>query len=399
MKFAILIGDGMADYPIPELGFKSILEAADTTYMDELAGIGQEGLTKNIPEDLPAGSDVAALSLLGYDPQKYYTGRAPLEAANMGVELPEDATAFRVNTVNVENAVMMDYSAGHITTEEAAALIQFLDEQLGNEKVKLHSGVSYRHLAIIKGDYAKLKTTPPHDITNQDIKSYLPSGTGQEFIQQLMFDSVPLLEKHSVNRKRAEAGKKVCNMIWLWGQGRKPQLPAFKEKFGLTGSVISAVNLINGLGKCAGLEVVNVPGATGFIDTNYRGKAEYALKSLEKYDFVFVHVEAPDEAGHVGDIQMKKKAVEDFDREVVGRVSQGIRKFGQWRMLVLPDHPTPVSVKTHTREAVPFVVAGSDIEASGVKKFDELTVKETKNIYNQGYKLIERFLSKEKFII
>lgn len=399
MKYAILIGDGMADYPIPELEFKSILEAVDTTYMDELAGIGQEGITRNIPETLPAGSDVAALSLLGYDPEKYYTGRAPLEAASIGVELHEDETAFRLNMVNVKNAVMVDYSAGHITTEEATALVQYLDEELGSEKVKFYPGVSYRHLAVIKGDYDKLKTTPPHDITGQSIKSYLPSGPGQELIQQLMFDSVPILEKHSVNCKREDSGKKPGNMIWLWGQGKKPQLPSFQDKFALTGSVISAVNLIKGLGKCAGLEVLNVPGATGFIDTNYRGKAEYALRALEKHDFVFVHVEAPDEAGHIGDIQMKKKAVEDFDREVVGRISQGIRKFPEWRILVLPDHPTPVSVRTHTHEPVPFVVAGSDIEASGVKKFDELTVKETKNIYNQGYKLIEKFLSKGKFVI
>ncbi len=399
MKYAILIGDGMADYPIPELGFKSILEAAYTEYMDKLCVIGQEGLVRNIPDNLPAGSDVAALSLMGYDPEKYYTGRGPLEAANMGVMLEEEENAFRCNLVYIENGVMVDYSAGHISTETAKILIEYMQDKLGTEKVRFYPGMSYRHLTVIKGDFEGLKTTAPHDITNQKIGAFLPAGKGQEIIQELMFNSVPLLEKHVVNQRRAEDRKKTGNMIWLWGQGKRPQLPTFKEKFGLTGSVISAVNLIKGLGRYAGLDVIDVPGATGYIDTNYRGKAEYALRSLDKNDFVFVHVEAPDEAGHNGDIQMKKKAVEDFDYEVVRRIAEGIKKFGDYRIMVLPDHPTPLSLRTHTREAVPFVVAGSDIEPSGVGKFDELTVKETKNIYNQGYKLIEKFLSKEKFTI
>ncbi|MDD5259257.1 MAG: cofactor-independent phosphoglycerate mutase [bacterium] len=399
MKYAILIGDGMADYPIPELGFKSILEAANTENMDKLCTIGQEGLTRNIPDHLPAGSDVAALSLMGYDPEKYYTGRGPLEAANMGVLLEGEENAFRCNLVYIENGIMTDYSAGHITTEDANVLIEYLQGKMGSDKVRFYPGMSYRHLTVIKGGFDSLKTTPPHDITNQKIGSHLPAGKGQEFIQELMFNSVPLLEKHLVNTRRANAGKKPGNMIWLWGQGRRPQLPTFQSKFNLTGSVISAVNLIKGLGRYAGLNVIDVPGATGYIDTNYRGKAEYALRSLEKNDFVFVHVEAPDEAGHNGDIEMKKKAVEDFDFEVVGRIAEGIKKFSDYRILVLPDHPTPVSLRTHTREAVPFVVAGSDIEPSGVGKFDELTVKQSKNIYNQGYKLIEKFLSKEKFVI
>ncbi|MBI5555388.1 MAG: cofactor-independent phosphoglycerate mutase [Elusimicrobia bacterium] len=399
MKYAILIGDGMADYPIPELGFKSILEAANTEYMDKLCVIGHEGLVRNIPDNLPAGSDVAALSLMGYDPGKYYTGRGPLEAANMGVMLEGEENAFRCNLVHIENGVMIDYSAGHISTEAAKTLIKYMQDKLGTDKVRFYPGMSYRHVTVIKGDFVDLKTTAPHDITNQKIGVFLPTGKGQEIIQELMFSSVPLLEKHLVNQRRAEDRKKTGNMIWLWGQGKRPQLPTFKEKFGLTGSVISAVNLIKGLGRYAGLDVIDVPGATGYIDTNYRGKAEYALRSLEKNDFVFVHVEAPDEAGHNGDIQMKKKAVEDFDYEVVGRIAEGIKKFGDYRILVLPDHPTPISLRTHTREAVPFVVAGSDIEPSGVGKFDELTVKETKNIYDQGYKLIEKFLSKEKFFI
>ncbi len=399
MKYAILIGDGMADYPLPELGFKSILEAANTEHMDKLCVIGQEGLVHNIPDSLPAGSDVAALSLMGYDPEKYYTGRGPLEAANMGVILEGEENAFRCNLVYIANGVMVDYSAGHISTEDAKILIEYMQDKLGTEKVRFYPGMSYRHLTVIKGDFAGLKTTAPHDITNQKIGAFLPTGQGQEIIQELMFNSAPLLEKHVVNQRRLEDKKKTGNMLWLWGQGKRPQLPTFKEKFELTGSVISAVNLIKGLGRYAGLNVIEVPGATGYIDTNYRGKAEYALRSLEKNDFVFVHVEAPDEAGHNGDIQMKKKAVEDFDFEVVGRIAEGIKKFGDYRIMVLPDHPTPISLRTHTREAVPFVVAGSDIEPSGVGKFDELTVKETKNIYNQGYKLVEKFLSKEKFVI
>ncbi len=399
MKYAILIGDGMADYPIPELGFKSILEKANTANMDAMVKAGQEGLVKNIPDNLPAGSDVAALSLLGYDPAKFYTGRGPLEAANMGVDLQDDETAFRCNTVTVDKAVMTDYSAGHISTEDAKILIEYMQSKLGTDKVHFYPGMSYRHLTVIKGDYAALKTTPPHDISGQKIEPYLPTGPGQELVRGLMFDSVPLLETHLVNQRRIDKNKRPCNMIWLWGQGKKPQLASFKEKFGLTGSIISAVNLIKGLGRYAGLNVIEVPGATGYIDTNYRGKAEYALRSLEKNDFVFVHVEAPDEAGHNGDVQMKIKAVEDFDHEVVGRVYEGIKKFGDYRIIVLPDHPTPVSLKTHTRDAVPFVVAGSDIPASGLLRFDELTVKKTKNIYDQGFKLIEKFLSKDKFDI
>jgi 2,3-bisphosphoglycerate-independent phosphoglycerate mutase len=399
MKYAILIGDGMADYPIPELGFKSILEAANTTNMDQLAGMGQAGLVNNIPANLPAGSDVAAVSLMGYDPDKYYTGRGPLEAANMGVLLKDGEYAFRCNLVTIGQGLMEDFSAGHITTEDAKVLIEYIQEKLKNDRVHFYPGLSYRHLAVIKGDYDRLECTPPHDISGKVIEPYLPKGAGQEFIRELMFDSVALLEKHVVNNRRREKQKKPATMIWLWGQGKKPAMPAFSEKFGLNGSVISAVNLIKGLGRVIGLNVIEVPGATGYIDTNYRGKAEYALRSLEKNDFVFVHVEAPDEAGHNGDIDMKKKAVEDFDNEVVGRVVNGIKKFGDWRLLVLPDHPTPVSVKTHTREAVPFVVAGSDIAASGVSKFDELTVKKSQHLFPQGYKLIEKFLSKDKFAI
>ncbi len=396
MKYVILIGDGMSDYPIKELGNKTPLEAAHTPNMDMLAQKGSIGLVKNVPDGYPPGSDVAILSVLGYDPAKYYTGRSPLEAASIGVKLAPDDLAVRCNLVTLGQkdgkVYMDDFSADHITTDEAKEIIKDIDKELGKEGVRFYSGVSYRHLMVWHGGPDGLETTPPHDITSKEIKDYLPKGKGSDKFIQLMNASQMLLKGHPVNIKREEEGHKPANSIWLWGQGRAPKLPTLKQRFGIEGSIISAVDLLKGLGIYAGLKVVNVPGATGYVDTNYKGKAEYALKELETRDFVCVHVEAPDEAGHTGNLKDKIRAIEEFDEKVIGTVLKGLERFKEFRLLVLPDHPTPIAKKTHTRDPVPFVLYPAK-ENNG-KAFTETEAKASGLFVEQGHKLIEMFLKK-----
>ncbi|MBI5681740.1 MAG: cofactor-independent phosphoglycerate mutase [Deltaproteobacteria bacterium] len=404
MKYIILIGDGMSDEPIPELGNKTPLEAANTPNMDFLAQNGSIGLSKNVPDGYPPGSDVAILSVLGYDPRKYYTGRSPLEAASIGVELSKDDLALRCNLVALleqgGKIFMNDYSAGHITTDEAKRIILDLDKELSGSGIKFYPGVSYRHLMVWNGgpDAAKMETTPPHDITGKEITAHLPKGEGSKKLIQLMNSSQMLLKEHPVNIEREEKGKKPANSIWLWGQGRRPQMPTLKQRFGIEGSVISAVDLVKGVGIYAGLNVVNVPGATGYLDTNYTGKAEYALKELETKDFVCVHVEAPDEAGHTGNLKDKIKAIEDFDEKIVGAVLKGMDKFKEFRVVVLPDHPTPIAKKTHTRDPVPFMMYPSKDRGKGQgargKGFTEAEAKGTGLFEAEGYKLIERLFER-----
>ncbi|MCK4827264.1 cofactor-independent phosphoglycerate mutase, partial [bacterium] len=363
MKYIVLIGDGMSDYPLKELGNRTPLEAAQTPNMDSIAKEGIVGTVKTIPEDLPSGSGVANLNVLGYDPRFYYTGRGPIEAANMGIILGKNDIAFRCNLITAKKGILFDYSAGHISDGEAKELIEFIDEKLGDDNIEFYPGTSYRHLMIIReaieksglkiSDINKIKCVPPHDITGKEIENNLPKNEGSSFLIELMEKSSPFMESHEVNKKRVADGKNPANMIWLWGQGKKPAMPSFKEKFGIGGSIISAVNLIKGIGICIGLKVINVPGATGFLDTNYKGKAEAALDSLKENDFVFVHVEAPDEAGHMGDAKKKIQAIEDFDKLVVGTILQGCKDFNEYKILVLPDHPTPISLMTHSREPVP----------------------------------------------
>ena len=396
MKYVILIGDGMSDYPIEELGNKTPLQAAKTPNMDKLVQKGSIGLVKTVPEGFPPGSDVAILSVLGYDPKKYYTGRSPLEAASIGVNLGPHDLALRCNLVTLAERdakiYMDDFSAGHISTDEAKDIIRDIDKELGENGIRFYPGMSYRHLMVWHGGPDGLETTPPHDISGKEIKDYLPKGKSSEKLIQLLNSSQMFLKGHPVNVKREEEGHKPANSIWLWGQGRKPDMPTLKERFGIKGSIISAVDLVKGVGIYGGLNVVNVPGATGYIDTNYKGKAEYALKELEKGDFVCVHVEAPDEAGHNGDLKNKIKAIEDFDREVVGRVVDGLGRFKEYRMLVLPDHPTPIAKKTHTRDPVPFVIYPSK-ENNG-KAFTEAEAKASGLFVEEGHKLIERLLRK-----
>ena len=391
MKYIILLGDGMSDYPIDELGGRTPLQAAKTPNMDYLAAHGSVGLAKTVPAGLPPGSDVANLSVFGYNPVECYTGRAPLEAASIGVALHKDDVAMRCNLVTLENGAaglyMKDFSAGHIKTEQATKIIQHLGAELSSDEFKFYPGVSYRHLLVWKGGNERIKTTPPHDITGKEISPFLPSGNGQEKIIKLMTDSQKLLANNLINP--------AATSIWLWGQGKAPKMQTYQEKFGLSGSVISAVDLMKGIGIYAGLDVINVPGATGWIDTNYKGKAEFALRSLAVKDFVYVHVEAPDEAAHNGMLNEKIKAIEAFDELVVGTILKNAAKLGDFKILVLPDHPTPISLKTHTSDPVPFVLYDSrHTRDSGIKSYDEDSAKGSGLFVEDGFKLMEMMTNK-----
>ena len=401
MKHIILIGDGMADYPVPELGGKTPLEVADIPNMNLIVQKGKLGMVRTIPMGLHPGSDIANLSILGYDPKQYYTGRAPLEAASLGLKLGPEDVAYRCNlvTLSVKNGkkYMDDYSAGHISTEEAEEIIHEIDQKLGIKDIKFYPGVSYRHLMVWKNGQKELSTTPPHDISGKAIDSYLPKGKGEKQILQLMNDSQTILENSNLNKIRIKNYKKPANSIWLWGQGKKPNMPTLLERYRITGSVISAVDLIKGIGVYAGLEVIDVPGATGYLDTNYQGKANYALRALEKRDFVYLHVEAPDEASHSGDLKNKLIAIERFDKEVVGTVLDKINRFRDYRIMVLPDHSTPLSVMSHTPDPVPFAIFSSEDKETKPSKdmgFNEKSARINNLFIEDGYKLLPFFLRK-----
>ncbi len=387
MKFVLLVGDGMADYPIPELGNLTPLQAAHIPNMDFMAKHGRCGIAKTVPDNMPAGSDIANLSILGYDPVQYYSGRGPLEAASIGVPLEKSDIAFRCNLITEKNGLLADYSSGHISSEEARILIKVIDDELG-KACKFHAGVSYRHLLVMKQG-EKAQCTPPHDVVGQSIDEVLPRGEDSEILIDLIMASKPILENHEVNMKRRKNGKNPANLIWPWGQGKAPSMPLFRELYGISGSIISAVDLLKGIGKCAGLNVINVPGATGYLDTNFSGKAAYALRSLNEQDFVFVHVEAPDEAGHMGNIEAKIKAIEDFDEKVVGGILDEIGGFGEYSIMVLPDHPTPISIRTHTGEPVPFAIYSSIERSDYVDRFDEFAAKEGVFGLMEGHRLMK----------
>ncbi|MBI4686949.1 MAG: cofactor-independent phosphoglycerate mutase [Nitrospirae bacterium] len=400
MKYIIIVGDGMSDRPIKELGGKTCLQAAKTPNMDSIASHGEIGMLRTIPEGFPPGSDVANLSILGYNPKKYYSGRAPIEAAYRRIELGPKDVAYRCNLVSLgnlnskEKTIMDDYSGGHISTNEAKALIKELDRRLGSDEIKFYPGVSYRHLMIWRGGKHRITCTPHHDITGREIGRYLPSGNGSDTLKKLMEASRDILLSHPINKNRIKEGCKPANSIWLWGQGRRPSMPDFMGKYGLRGALISAVDLTKGLGVIAGFDIINVKGATGYIDTNYVGKANAALRALKKVDIIYLHVEAPDEAGHNGDLRAKIQAIEDFDLKVVGTVLKGIKRFRDYRILLLPDHATPVSVKTHTSEPVPFAIYDSRIKRENKgAAFDEyIAKKKGKLIFEEGYKLMGHFI-------
>jgi 2,3-bisphosphoglycerate-independent phosphoglycerate mutase len=369
MKLVVLLGDGMADLPLATLQGKTPLQAAKKPNMDRLARQGKSGLAQTVPEGFPPGSDVANLSVMGYAPSQHYSGRAPLEAAAMGVALAPADIAFRCNFVTIVDGIMKDYSAGHITSEEGRELIEALQPLMPDRR--LYAGVSYRNLIVLKAG-ANAVCTPPHDISDQPVAEHLPHGPDSELLKQFMEAARPVLNRHPVNEKRISEGKHPANAIWLWGQGPAPVMPSFAEKYGLKGAMISAVDLLKGIGRYAGLEVIDVPGATGTIDTNYEGKVQATLEALKSCDFVYLHIEAPDEAGHEGNTELKVRAIELFDEMVVGPVVEGLEKSGEdWRVLLLPDHATPISIKTHSRDPVPFTIAGKGIETDDVESFDE----------------------------
>jgi len=396
MKYIVLVADGMADRPVKELDDKTPIESARIPNMNFIAKNGKIGRAVTIPGGMEPASDVANLSIIGYDPRKYYTGRGPLEAANMDIALGEFDIAFRCNLITASGDVMADYSAGHISSKEAAVIIKFLDKALGKGHIKFYPGVSYRHLMILKPevhynieDFIKTECTPPHNIPGQKISKYLPKGKSAEFLIKLMNDSRPLLEKHEINKVRIDLKENPANMIWLWGQGTRPNMPSFYERFGVKGSIISAVDLVKGMGKILGLEVLNVPGATGYYDTDYKAKAQYAINALKDKDFVFVHVEAPDEAGHNGDIREKILAIENFDSMIVGAILKHFKDSKDFRVMVLPDHATPVTVRTHTAEPIPFAIYGKDIAPDRFEAYSEKIAAESSLVFNEGWELMD----------
>ncbi|MDH3328201.1 MAG: cofactor-independent phosphoglycerate mutase [Desulfobulbaceae bacterium] len=365
MKYILLVGDGMGDLPVPELGDKTPLEAAEKPVIDRLAREGELLLTRTVPEGFPPGSDVANLSLLGYEPAKYYTGRAPLEAASMGVQIAPDEIAFRCNLVTVDRSdngaiIMRDHSAGHISTEEASLLINAIQDCCGNAQIHFYPGVSYRHLMIHSNGSLPLQTVPPHDHLDQDVTAHYNEYLKIGKLKEVMEQSSRILANHPVNETRKKRGLKPANCIWLWGEGKPLQLEQFKNRHGLSGSLISAVDLLKGIGISCGLNPINVEGATGYLDTNYEGKAKAALDALKEQDFVLVHVEAPDEAGHQGLALDKKQAIEDFDARIVKPIVEEMeRRADPFRLVVTMDHYTPVSRRTHETWPVPMVLYDS----------------------------------------
>lgn len=403
MKYIVLIGDGMAGRPLKELNNKTCLQAAKTPNMDRLAGEGITGVVRTLPDGLPAGSDVANLSILGYDPKKYYTGRAPLEAASIGIKMRRDDVAYRCNLVTMKiikkRIYLEDYSAGHIPTREATRLIREIDKELGSSNIRFYPGVGYRHLMLWRKGKDLIDCIPPHDISGKEICDYMPMGDGEEVLWKMMEESRPILASHPVNKNRKKAGLKEANNIWLWGQGKKPSLPFFRERYNLKGGLISAVDLMKGIGIYAGFDIRNVAGTTGYLDTNYEGKARAAVNALESLDLVYLHVASPDEASHNGDIKGKIKAIEDFDSKVVGNLLKGLKGIDEYKILLLPDHSTPIEVKTHTRDPVPFLIYSSAkrFSSCGKKKgttsfFDERIIKKSSLSFKEGYKLMDYFL-------
>lgn len=379
MKYIVIVGDGMADYPLEELNGKTPLQVANKPNMDYIALNGKSGTLRTIPDKMQPGSDVANLSILGYNPLEYYTGRGPIEAVSLGIKLEKNETAFRCNLVTLEDRKMKDYSAGHISNLEAKKLIKTIKENLESHSIKFYNGVSYRNILVIANmENEKIECTPPHDITDQVIDPYLPRGEGSETLLEIMRKAQEILEKHPINIKRIQEGKNPANAIWPWGQGKKPNLQSFKEKFGVKGAIISAVDLIKGIGILIGLKVIQVPGATAYYDTNYTGKAEYALKYLKNGDFIYVHVEAPDEASHTGDIENKIKAIENIDEKIVGKILNKISNISNdYKIAILTDHPTPIKIKTHTNDPVPVAIYSPNNEKGDkINSFDENSTKQ-----------------------
>jgi 2,3-bisphosphoglycerate-independent phosphoglycerate mutase len=403
MKYIVMLGDGMADYPVEALGGKTPLEAANKPNMDEMASLGELGMVKTVPDGIKPGSDVANLSVMGYAPKTYYTGRSPLEAASIGVSLEESDVTFRCNLVTLsdeadyQDKTMVDYSSDEISTEEAEQLIQAVNDELHTDSISFYKGISYRHLMVWHDGSLKVELTPPHDISDKKITDYLPKGEGADQILEMMKASERILKNHPVNQARIAKGKRPATSIWIWGEGSKPRLDSFEEKYGLKGSVISAVDLIKGIAKCASMNSIDVPGATGNVDTNFDGKAQAALKALEEgSDFVYIHVEAPDECGHRGEVENKIKAIELIDEKIIGYLRKHLDEKGiDYRMLLMPDHPTPLKLKTHVSDPVPYVIYDSTKEMKGQnRRYTEKEAEKTGRYNPVGDTLMAYFLEK-----
>ncbi|MCX7708565.1 MAG: cofactor-independent phosphoglycerate mutase [Clostridia bacterium] len=400
MKYVVILGDGMADVPVPQLDNKTPLQYAKKPNIDYLAQHGEVGLVKTVPDGIPPGSDAANLSVMGYNPKLYYTGRSPLEAVSMGIELSDTDIAMRCNLVTLSDhpdysqKVMLDYSSDEISSEEASQLIEEVNRYFKKGALEFFPGISYRHCLVWRNGPLGYKLTPPHDILERQIGQYLPQGENSQILLDMMVKSYEFLKDHPVNKARIAKGLKPANSIWLWGEGKRPAIPKFCDKYQLKGSVISAVDLIKGIGICAGLRSIDVEGATGNIHTNFSGKAEAVLQELESgQDFVYVHIEAPDECGHRQEIENKAKSIEMIDDQVVRIILKGLEKYPDYKVMVLPDHPTPLALRTHTSDPVPYIIYQKTNEkASGVKGYDEFQAKDTGILINDGYTLMDYFI-------
>lgn len=400
MKYLVLLCDGMADYPVPELGNKTPMGASNTPNMDKLAEKSVIGLVKTVADNMKPGSDVANLSVLGYDPQVYYTGRSPLEAGSIGIDMKDTDVSFRCNLVtlsdeaNYEDKTILDYCADDISTEEAKELVEYLENHLGNDEFKLYSGVSYRHCLIWNNGTLEVgNLTPPHDITGKPIKEYIPTHKNAQKLYDMMVKSYDLLKDHPVNKAREAKGLRPANSMWLWGEGVRASLMPFTEKYGLKGSMISAVDLLKGIGKFSGMNVVYVPGATGYMDTNFKGKAEAAIKEFANgQDLVYIHVEAPDECGHRYEIENKKKSLEIIDEKILGPVLQALEQYDDYKVLIMPDHATPLSLRTHTNDPIPFLIYKKSNPTIG-GEFTEEGAKASGIFIENGHKIMEYFIN------
>ncbi len=391
-KYAIIIPDGAADYPLDAFDGKTVLQAAEIPNIDKISISGKQGTVQTVPPGMTPGSDVAQMSLLGYDPVQYYPGRAPIEAAAQGIKLAPDEWVFRCNLVTIADGKMADHSAGHISTEEAGKLIHELEEALGDPKLHFYPGVSYRNLCVISGVKFDVKTQPPHDIIGQKVSKNLPRGKNSEILKDIIARSQQLFENHEINRVRSDLGENPVSGVWLWGQGQAAYLESFHKRFGLKGAAITAVDLVRGLARLIGFDVIDVPGATGYFDTNYVGKAEAAINALADHDIVFVHIEAPDEAGHSGNAELKKRAVEKIDKHIVGPVYEALQKYESWRILVMPDHPTPVQTQNHTDDPVPFAMAGTGVNGILHRPYSEENAAQSGFRVDNGFEMMEYFL-------
>ena len=398
MKYAIVIPDGAADEPQSELGGQTPLEAAETPAMDRLAKQGVVGRANNVPPHLAPGSAVANMSLLGYDPNAHFTGRAPLEAAAQGIALADDDWAIRCNLVTIENQSMRDFTAGHVSSEEARQLLAAAQERIGGDGVEFTPGVSYRNLVIWRGQQkpapfsSETRATPPHDLTDKSVLHDYPRGPGSDVLNEMMATSGEIFQDHPVNQQRVRGGNLPATHIWLWGIGRRPALQPFHDVYGRHGAMITAVDLLRGLAALIGWERIEVPGATGYTDTDYAAKGRYAVAALPTTDIVCVHVEASDEASHEGDCAAKVKAIEEIDRHIVAPLSDALAASGEWRLLVTPDHPTPLRTKTHSHGAVPFVVAGSGVTADAAERYGDSQAAASELAFEEGWRLMKWFL-------